>query len=269
MEVDRFKHRQLAPTVGPSSRSSGEFEGPRDQLQSTRRCVFVDQIDNSPCSSQDGSNSMLRPPLLRCLSHIGENLLQIQLDESSVQGKRRWKPCRFGTRLQRFRNRARAEHRVPARTVRQQFQIVVIMHAYQRPFQSSIQLWSCATHASCISNQCSKQNFGALCYVHTRAAPQSLQAQHLLSTRRSHGGKQQVLSTPRFFASCTRQDSAEALRQPRRAPRVLVSRPQRLYIDYAVRRRDVVFWVYDYLDYSPRLVSTRKLVEDGSRDINN
>jgi hypothetical protein len=24
----------------------------------TRRCVFVDQIDNSPCSSQDGSNSM-------------------------------------------------------------------------------------------------------------------------------------------------------------------------------------------------------------------
>jgi hypothetical protein len=28
MEVDRFKHRQLAPTVGPSSRSSGEFEGP-------------------------------------------------------------------------------------------------------------------------------------------------------------------------------------------------------------------------------------------------
>jgi hypothetical protein len=63
--------------------------------------------------------------------------------------------------------------------------------------------------------------------------------------------------------------AAQALRQPRRAPRVLVSRPQRLYIDYAVRRRDVVFWVYDYLDYSPRLVSTRKLVEDGSRDINN
>jgi hypothetical protein len=28
MEVNRFKHRQLAPTVGPSSRSSGEFEGP-------------------------------------------------------------------------------------------------------------------------------------------------------------------------------------------------------------------------------------------------
>jgi hypothetical protein len=27
--------------------------------------------------------------------------------------------------------------------------------------------------------------------------------------------------------------------------------------------------VYDYLDYLPRLVSTRKLVEDGSRDISN
>jgi hypothetical protein len=52
-------------------------------------------------------------------------------------------------------------------------------------------------------------------------------------------------------------------------PRVLVSRPQRLYIDYAVRRRDVVFWAYDYFDYSSRLVSIRKLVEDGSRDINN
>jgi hypothetical protein len=31
-------------------------------------------------------------------------------------------------------------------------------------------------------------------------------------------------------------------------PRVLISRLQRLYIDYVVRRRDVVFWVYDYLD---------------------
>jgi hypothetical protein len=28
MEVEWFKHRQLAPTVGQSSRSSGEFEGP-------------------------------------------------------------------------------------------------------------------------------------------------------------------------------------------------------------------------------------------------
>jgi hypothetical protein len=30
-----------------------------------------------------------------------------------------------------------------------------------------------------------------------------------------------------------------------------------------------LFWACDYLDYLPRLVSTRKLVEDGSRDINN
>jgi hypothetical protein len=43
--------------------------------------------------------------------------------------------------------------------------------------------------------------------------------------------------------------AARALRQPRCASRVLVSRPQRLYIDYTVRRRDIVFWVYDYFDY--------------------
>jgi hypothetical protein len=81
-------------------------------------------------------------------------------------------------------------------------------------------------------------------------------------------------STPTSTSGCintsttTRHSAARALRQPCRAPQVLVSRPQRLYIDYGVRR-DVVFWVYDYLDYLPRLVSTRKLVKDGSRDINN
>jgi hypothetical protein len=69
--------------------------------------------------------------------------------------------------------------------------------------------------------------------------------------------------------STTRHPAAHTLRQPCRAPRVLVFLPQRLYIDYAARRRDVVFWAYDYFDYLPRLVSTRKLVEDGSRDINN
>jgi hypothetical protein len=73
----------------------------------------------------------------------------------------------------------------------------------------------------------------------------------------------------RTRAATTRHPAARALRQPCRAPRVLVSRPQRLYIDYAVRRHDVIFWAYDYFDYSSRLVSTRKLVEDGSRDINN
>jgi hypothetical protein len=66
-------------------------------------------------------------------------------------------------------------------------------------------------------------------------------------------------------STTTHHSTAQALRQPYRAPRVLVSRPQRLYIDNAVRRRDVVFWVYNYFDYSSRLVSTRKLVEDGSR----
>jgi hypothetical protein len=47
----------------------------------------------------------------------------------------------------------------------------------------------------------------------------------------------------------TRHPAAQALHQPPRAPRVLISRPQRLYIDYAVRRHDVVFWAYDYFDY--------------------
>jgi hypothetical protein len=32
-------------------------------------------------------------------------------------------------------------------------------------------------------------------------------------------------------------------------PQLLVFLPQRLYIDYAVRRHDVVFWVYDYFYY--------------------
>jgi hypothetical protein len=56
-------------------------------------------------------------------------------------------------------------------------------------------------------------------------------------------------------ATTTRHSAARALRQPCRAPRVLVSRPQWLYIDYAVCRRDVVFWAYDYFDYSSRLVN--------------
>jgi hypothetical protein len=76
-------------------------------------------------------------------------------------------------------------------------------------------------------------------------------------------------STTTQCAVTTRHLAARALRQPCRAPRVLVSRLQRLYIDYAVRRHDIVFWAYDYFDYSSRLVSTRKLVEDGSRDIDN
>jgi hypothetical protein len=37
MEVERFKHRQLAPTVGPSPRSSGEFEGHYQKNQSAHR----------------------------------------------------------------------------------------------------------------------------------------------------------------------------------------------------------------------------------------
>jgi hypothetical protein len=73
----------------------------------------------------------------------------------------------------------------------------------------------------------------------------------------------------RTRAATTRHPAAQALCQPCHAPRVLISRKQRLYIDYAVHRHDIIFWAYDYFDYSSRLVSTRKLVEDGSREINN
>jgi hypothetical protein len=50
-------------------------------------------------------------------------------------------------------------------------------------------------------------------------------------------------------AATTRHPAAQALRQPCRAPRVLIFLPQQLYIDYIVRHRDIVFWVYDYFDY--------------------
>jgi hypothetical protein len=40
MEVERFKHRQLAPTVGPSSRSSGEFEGPSSSISIYSACFY-------------------------------------------------------------------------------------------------------------------------------------------------------------------------------------------------------------------------------------
>jgi hypothetical protein len=38
MAVERFKHRQLAPTVGLSSRSSGEFEGPSSLISIYSAC---------------------------------------------------------------------------------------------------------------------------------------------------------------------------------------------------------------------------------------
>jgi hypothetical protein len=55
--------------------------------------------------------------------------------------------------------------------------------------------------------------------------------------------------SPPPCAATTRHPAAQALRQPRRAPRVLVFLPQRLYIDYVVRRCDIVAWAYDYFNY--------------------
>jgi hypothetical protein len=72
----------------------------------------------------------------------------------------------------------------------------------------------------------------------------------------TQGDAHQETQDHKIIAWCTQATYAntttpttQALRQPRHAPRVLVSRPQRLYIDYTVRRRDIVFWVYDYFDY--------------------
>jgi hypothetical protein len=65
-------------------------------------------------------------------------------------------------------------------------------------------------------------------------------------------------------AATTHHPAAQALRQPCCAPQVLVSQPQRLYIDYAVRRRDVVFWAYDYFDYSSRLVNLSRAATTSS-----
>jgi hypothetical protein len=107
----------------------------------------------------------------------------------------------------------------------------------------------------------SPAGFKDLCYIHTQDVHEYTYFNYSSTTTTS--------PSRRINSPTTRHPTAQALRQPRRAPRVLVSRPQRLYIDYAVRRRDIIFWAYDYLDYLPRLVSTRKLVEDGSRDINN
>jgi succinylglutamate desuccinylase len=80
MEVKRFKHRQLAPTVGRSSRSLGEFEG-HYQDQSTRqvkawRLDLHDAIRNSgflPMASKQSpgvnffkSNPMQNKAILLC-----------------------------------------------------------------------------------------------------------------------------------------------------------------------------------------------------------
>jgi hypothetical protein len=53
MEVERFKHRQLAPTVGPSSRSSAEFEG----LSSTRSIYSAAGSASHAFASSPVSNS--------------------------------------------------------------------------------------------------------------------------------------------------------------------------------------------------------------------
>jgi hypothetical protein len=66
------------------------------------------------------------------------------------------------------------------------------------------------------------------------------------SARRA--ARHRLLCVPRLRLAATL-----ALLQPRRASRLLVSRQHWLYINYAVRHRDVVFWSHR-VDHSSRLV---------------
>jgi hypothetical protein len=75
MEVERFKHRQLAPTVGRSSRSSGEFEGPLFKIKLPQQ-LHISTRRQVPTTAELTSNLILfripkssipytrRPPLL-------------------------------------------------------------------------------------------------------------------------------------------------------------------------------------------------------------
>jgi hypothetical protein len=121
--------------------------------------------------------------------------------------------------------------------------------------------------ATCTS-KATPADFKDLCYIHTQdiheynyTAPRLLVTRPHgfyvnLAVRRDYSSPGRTGSTSTLpCAATTRHPAARALRQPCRAPRVLVSRPQRLYIDYAVRRRDVVFWAYNYFDYSSQLIN--------------
>jgi hypothetical protein len=94
--------------------------------------------------------------------------------------------------------------------------------------------------ATCTS-KATPADFKDLCYIHTQDVHEYTYFNYSSTTT-------QCVAT-------TRHPAARALRQPCRAPRVLISRPQRLYINYTVRRHDVVFWAYDNFDYSSRLVN--------------
>jgi hypothetical protein len=91
-------------------------------------------------------------------------------------------------------------------------------------------IWLLATRTS----KATPADFKDLCYIHTQDVHEYTYFNYS--------------STTTQCATTTHHPAAQALRQPRRAPRVLVSRPQRLYVDYAVRHSDIVFWAYDYLD---------------------
>jgi hypothetical protein len=222
MEVERFKHRQLAPTVGPSSRSIGEFEGPF--IAKIRFWRFLPQTRSIRLNS-----------LISALSDIETDCGSVLLSPT------RSLPCSYfcvpGTR---------AKSEAKSRT----------SFFFSESAAEKISL--------CSSCTIPRQSTAAALHVRPEIG---------FGVNQLHDTKD-CLKISRFIAGRTQsyqeatRSSLHTLQRCTRA-RLLVTWPQRLYIDYAVRRRDVVFWAYDYLDYLPRLVSTRKLVEDGPRGINN
>jgi hypothetical protein len=81
----------------------------------------------------------------------------------------------------------------------------------------------------------------ALCYNYTEIAPNRFKiftwiTQDVYASTTTSTSGYIKSSSIVSCAATTRHPVAQALPQPRRAPRVLVSRPQRLYINYTVLR---------------------------------
>jgi hypothetical protein len=97
------------------------------------------------------------------------------------------------------------------------------------------------THTCCPCFSGQEIQLIELCYTHTPEAtkdsPSSLlHAPGRRTQLRLHQLRRTSSTSTSPCTATTRHPAAQALRQPRRAPRVLVSRPQRLYISFAVHR---------------------------------
>jgi hypothetical protein len=129
----------------------------------------------------------------------------------------------------------------------------------------------------------------ALGYVHIKSYTSRLQGSLLGAHGKTYASSTALSSgltgptSTSSFAATTRHPVTRALRQPSRAPRLLVTRPHRLYVNLAVRReyssscRSGSTSTTPYTattSFSGRTttsttISTSKLVENGFRGINN